>query len=102
MLVCLLAPLGAANAFGAAEPARAVFPLKVGAGGRALVDARGRPFFVQGDTPWSLTHNLTFEESVRYMEDRRARVDLMVVGIALPCCAAGRRGSFVLSGGLSF
>ncbi len=31
------------------------------------------PFFIHGDTPWSLTHNLLFEESGRYMKDRRAR-----------------------------
>ncbi|MFZ0427388.1 MAG: DUF4038 domain-containing protein [Acidobacteriota bacterium] len=46
------------------------FPLKVGPDGRHLVDRGGRPFLVHGDTPWSLTHNLTFEEAVSYMEDR--------------------------------
>jgi hypothetical protein len=49
------------------------FPLKVDPSGRFLVDQRGSPFLVHGDTPWSLTHNLTFEEAVRYLEDRRAR-----------------------------
>lgn len=57
----------------AADWRRPVFPLKVAGNGRTLVDARGVPFLVHGDTPWSLTHNLTFEEAVRYMEDRRGR-----------------------------
>jgi hypothetical protein len=50
-----------------------VFPLRVGPGGRALVDQRGAPFLVHGDTPWSLTHNLTYEEALRYLDDRKAR-----------------------------
>jgi len=49
------------------------FPLKIGPGGRTLVDQHGVPFFIHGDTPWSLTHNLTFEEAERYLQDRRAR-----------------------------
>lgn len=49
------------------------FPLKLGPGGRTLVDQRGEPFFIHGDTPWSLTHNLTFEEAERYLLDRHAR-----------------------------
>ena len=56
---------------GAAEPP--VFPLRVDPTGRFLVDRNQRPFFIHGDTPWSLTHNLTYEEACRYMEDRRTR-----------------------------
>jgi hypothetical protein len=51
----------------------AAFPLEVSANGRYLVDQQGVPFLVQGDTPWSLTHNLTFSEAVTYLDDRRAR-----------------------------
>jgi len=43
------------------------------AGNRYLADQRGLPFLIHGDTPWSLTHNLTFEEAVRYMTARRAQ-----------------------------
>ncbi|MGH6893615.1 MAG: NPCBM/NEW2 domain-containing protein [Dongiaceae bacterium] len=32
---------------------KAVFPLKVSANGRYLVDQPGRPFFIHGDSPWS-------------------------------------------------
>lgn len=49
------------------------FPLRVGPTGRTLVDQRGVPFLIHGDTPWSLTHNLTFEEAVRYMTVRKAQ-----------------------------
>jgi hypothetical protein len=51
----------------------AAIPLRIGPGGRYLVDRRGVPFLIHGDTPWSLTHNLTFEEAVRYMTTRRAQ-----------------------------
>jgi len=55
---------------GAADTA---FPLRIGATGRYLVDQKGVPFLIHGDTPWSLTHNLTFEQAARYMETRRAQ-----------------------------
>jgi hypothetical protein len=51
----------------------AAFPLRIGPTGRYLVDQRGVPFLIHGDTPWSLTHNLTFEEAVRYMTVRKAQ-----------------------------
>ena len=49
------------------------FPLRIGPTGRYLVDGRGVPFLIHGDTPWSLTHNLTYEEATRYMETRRGQ-----------------------------
>jgi len=54
-------------------PDTAVFPLRVEAGKRYLVDAQGRPFLVHGDTPWSLMVQLTRAEVDQYLEDRRAR-----------------------------
>jgi hypothetical protein len=50
-----------------------VFPLTIGSTARHLVDQRGMPFLVNGDASWSLTHNLTYEEAVRYMDDRRRK-----------------------------
>ena len=59
-----------------------IFPLAVAPSGRFLVDQRGAPFFVNGDTPWSLTHNLTYDEAVRYMENRRAKgINALIVSI---------------------
>lgn len=53
--------------------ARARFPVRVEVGRRFLVDAQGRPFLVNGDTAWSLLAQLTREQAVRYLEDRRTR-----------------------------
>jgi Protein of unknown function (DUF4038)/Putative collagen-binding domain of a collagenase len=66
----LCVALVALCARGAERPA---FPIAVGPDGHHLVDARGAPFLIHGDTPWSITHNLTFEEAVLYMETRRAQ-----------------------------
>jgi hypothetical protein len=58
----------------------AVFPLHVSPNGRFLEDAQGAPFFVHGDTFWSITHNLTYDEAVRILEDRRRRgVNALVI-----------------------
>jgi len=63
----VLAPLSLAAA------GRPAFPLAIGPDGHHLVDREGVPFLIHGDTPWSLTHNLTFEEAVSYMETRRTQ-----------------------------
>lgn len=54
----------------AAGPA---FPLHTEAGKRYLVDANGQPFFIHGDTPWSLIVQLTREQVVQYLDDRKAK-----------------------------
>lgn len=54
-------------------PSGVAFPLRVEAGKRYLVDAAGKPFFVNGDTAWSLLVQLTREQADQYLEDRRAR-----------------------------
>lgn len=50
-----------------------VYPLHVESGRRYLVDASGRPFLMQGDAAWSILVQLTREDAVRYLDDRRAR-----------------------------
>jgi len=58
------------------------FPLRVSSDGRFLLDRNGIPFFINGDTPWSLTHNLTYEEAVRYIEDReRKGINALILSI---------------------
>lgn len=52
---------------------KASFPLRVEPGKRYLVDARGRPFFMHGDTAWSLIAQLSREDADRYLADREAR-----------------------------
>jgi hypothetical protein len=48
------------------------FPLRVSDNHRYLVDAKGRPFFVLGDTPWFL-QKVRIEEVRRIMDDRKAK-----------------------------
>jgi hypothetical protein len=49
------------------------FPLKISADNRHLEDQAGIPFFVNGDTPWSLIAGLTESEAEIYLEDRKSR-----------------------------
>ena len=47
-----------------------------------MVDQRGEPIFVNGEAAWSITHNLTYDEAVRYLEDRKARgIDALMVSV---------------------
>jgi Protein of unknown function (DUF4038)/Putative collagen-binding domain of a collagenase len=68
MLAVLLAASRALPG-GAAGP---VFPLKVSENRRYLVDQRGEPFFVLGDTPWFLQKR-RIEDVRRIMDDRKAK-----------------------------
>lgn len=54
------------------EP-NAPFPLRIAANRRHLVDALGRPFFVHGDSPWSLVVQCTRDQIERYLDDRKGR-----------------------------
>lgn len=49
------------------------FPLSVSGNGRYLVDARGTPFFLHGDTPWSMPASLTNAEVDSFIADRASR-----------------------------
>ncbi|WP_274425402.1 apiosidase-like domain-containing protein [Chelativorans sp. YIM 93263] len=68
VLVMMLAPFAAAGEF--EEPA---FPLVISDNKRLLEDAEGRPFLIHGDTAWSLIAELTREETLRYLSDRKKR-----------------------------
>lgn len=49
------------------------FPLRIESGRNYPVDRNGRPFFMHGDSSWSLIGDLTDEEALLYLEDRKAR-----------------------------
>jgi hypothetical protein len=49
------------------------FPLVAEPGRRYLQDAAGQPFLIHGDTPWGLITQLSREDVLRYLDDRRAR-----------------------------
>ena len=57
----------------AAPTGSGAFPLSVSTDGRYLVDAKGAPFRIQGDSAWSLIANLTYAEADQYLTDRRTR-----------------------------
>jgi hypothetical protein len=46
------------------------YPLHVEGGKRYLVDANGQPFFIHGDTPWSLVVQLSPAQVDQYLDDR--------------------------------
>jgi Protein of unknown function (DUF4038)/Putative collagen-binding domain of a collagenase len=50
----------------------AVYPLKVGVGGRYLVDQQNNPFLLVGDAPQSMFVNLSEEQAGLYLRDRAA------------------------------
>src|SRR5215813_4109176 len=54
-------------------PPPARYPLKISPDRRRLLDADNRPFLVQGDTAWSLIANVNFDDTIRYLDDRRAK-----------------------------
>ena len=54
-------------------PPPGIFPLRVEAGKRYLIDAVGRPFLIHGDAAWSLMVQLTRAEVDQYLEDRRLK-----------------------------
>ncbi len=49
------------------------FPLRAEPGKRYLEDSDGRPFFIQGDSAWSLIAELTESEADLYLRARKAR-----------------------------
>jgi hypothetical protein len=51
---------------------RPVYPLEVGPTHRYLVDQRGRPFFIVGDSPQALIGKLSLDDAAVFIADRKA------------------------------
>jgi hypothetical protein len=49
------------------------FPLKVSDDGRRIVDQSGVPYFINGDTPWSLIGQISKEDAEFYIQDCASR-----------------------------
>jgi hypothetical protein len=49
------------------------YPVRTSANRRYLVDADGAPYFLHGDTAWSLISALTKDEIAHYLADRQAK-----------------------------
>ena len=82
-LLWAVAALGPAGSLSAAHPraaaapaassrARAVFPLRVSADRRYLIDKRNVPFFVVGDSPQAMIGNLSVAEAKSFIADRKS------------------------------
>jgi len=62
-----------ASILGMSPASAAEFPLKTADNGRFLIDQKGEPFLVVGDTAWSLIVQLSEDDIDRYLEDRQRR-----------------------------
>jgi len=69
-LVSCFASLALSSALRAADP---IYPLKVSANMRYLVDQKNRPFLLQGDSPWSLIVAVDDESVEQYLKNRREK-----------------------------
>lgn len=49
------------------------FPLSVAPSGRYLQDALGNPFFIHGDSPWTIEVQLTRAQVDTYLDDRQSK-----------------------------
>lgn len=56
----------------AASPGAPVYPLKVSANGRYLVDQRSIPFLIVGETPQTLVTRVSTADAAQYFDDRQA------------------------------
>jgi hypothetical protein len=50
-----------------------IFPLALHGGNRYLIDANATPFFLHGDTPWSLIVQFTYAQIDTYLANRAAK-----------------------------
>ena len=55
------------------QPGASPFPLVMSPNRRYLLNSRGEPFLIHGDTAWSLIADLSREEADIYLQDRAAR-----------------------------
>ena len=88
-----------------AEPgsATAVYPVKVSANKRYLVDQHNAPFLIVGDCPQSLTVNLSLAQTDSYFSNRQAHgFNTMWVNLLCTVYTAGRPDGSTFDGLLPF
>jgi hypothetical protein len=56
-----------------APPPAGLFPLGVSGDGTTLVTSDGQPFLLHGEAAWSLIAQLSTDDAMRYLADRRGR-----------------------------
>jgi hypothetical protein len=75
----------------APAPARPRFPMAVSKDRRYLVDNAGNPYMIVGDSPWSLSTNLSVADMDYYFADRQAKgFNTALVGLLVSPYIGGR------------
>jgi hypothetical protein len=72
VFVSLLAQVVSAEGRSTAQAKGVAFPLRIGPTRRYLVDQRGRPFMIVGDSPQSLIVNLSLHDAKLFISNRAA------------------------------
>ena len=57
----------------ASQTAAPVYPPKVSASGLSLVDQNNRPFFINGESAWSLITQISKQDAELFLENRRQK-----------------------------
>src|SRR2546422_683042 len=69
----------------------AAFPASVSANHRYLLDQGGRPYMIVGDSPWSLSTNLSTSDMDYYFGDRQAKgFNTALIGLLVDRYIGGR------------
>jgi hypothetical protein len=86
-----------------ARAAAAVYPVKVSANKRYLVDQKNAPFLVTGDCPQSLTVNLSVAQADSYFSNRQAHgFNTMWINLLCDAYTGGREDGSAYDGMLPF
>ena len=88
---------------GSARAAAAVYPVKVSANNRYLVDQNNAPFLIMGDCPQSLTVNLSVAQTDSYFSNRQAHgFNTLWVNLVCTVYTGGRPDGSTFDGMLPF
>ncbi len=80
-----------------------VYPVKISANGRYLVDQNNVPFLMVGDSPQSLVVNLPITDAAFYLGDRRTNnFNTVLVDVVSDTSTGGRSDGSLLNGTLPF
>ena len=88
LCVALLGNIGTSEA---QDEGSAKYPLVLSPDARYVVDQLGEPFFINGDTAWSLVVGISKKDAELYLEDRRRRGFNLVLESILSSKTPGRQ-----------
>jgi hypothetical protein len=55
-------------------PTNPALPLKISKNGRYFINQYNQPFFLNGDTGWTLLHKLTLPDAIHYLKNRKSKL----------------------------